>query len=58
MKNIENIEELKCNNCWEIIATPCIYEKENRKAFKIYQDAITKKVRKIEGVINKKYSKN
>ena len=40
----DETEILKCNNCQEILGTPYIYEKENRKAFRIYQDAVVKKI--------------
>lgn len=38
---------LKCKSCGIILGTPVIYEKENRKAFRLYQDAVVKKIRKI-----------
>lgn len=47
-KNIKLISNLKCKSCGEIIGTPCIYDKEKRKAFRIYQDAVIKKVRKLK----------
>jgi len=45
--NLKDIPVLKCNKCNEVLGTPYIYIKENRKAFRLYQDAITKKVEKI-----------
>lgn len=47
-KNLKDIEVLSCTNCKEDIATPYIYTKENRKAFKVYQDMIVKKIRKLK----------
>jgi len=54
-KNLTNLESkpwhkmltLKCSKCKEDIGTPYIYKKERRKAFKVYQDAIIKKIRKL-----------
>ena len=42
--SLSKIKILKCPECKEILGTPYIYTKENRKAFRIYQDAILKKV--------------
>ena len=55
-KNLTNLEKkplneikiLKCFKCKEDIATPYIYKKENRKAFKVYQDMIVRKIRKLK----------
>lgn len=46
-KHISDIQTLKCGNCKEILGTPYIYAKENRKAFRLYQDAVIKKIRKL-----------
>jgi len=45
-KDLKEVSALKCSNCEEIIGNPYIYEKEKRKAFRLYQDSITK--RKLE----------
>jgi len=45
--NIKDIPFLKCNKCNEVLGTPYIYTKENRKAFRLYQDAVMKKINKI-----------
>lgn len=45
-KALKDVPDLKCSKCGEVIATPYIYEKEKRKAFKVYQDAVVKKIRK------------
>jgi hypothetical protein len=45
-KNIKDIPPLRCDKCELIIGMPYIYEKENRKAFRIIQDAIIKKIKK------------
>jgi hypothetical protein len=39
---------LKCPKCKEDIGTPYVYTKENRKAFKLYQDMLVKKIRKLK----------
>ena len=38
---------LKCKKCGEILGTYYIYQKEKRKAFRLYHDAVIKKVRKL-----------
>lgn len=43
-KDIKNIDALKCQQCNELIGIPYIYEKENRKAFKLFQDSVIKKI--------------
>ena len=43
----KDIKILKCSKCKEILGTFYIYPKENRKAFRLYQDAVIKKIRKI-----------
>lgn len=48
-QEIDQIPILKCEKCGEILGMPYIYEKENRKAFRLYQDAIIKKTSKITG---------
>ena len=45
--DIKNIPILKCDNCGEIIGVPYIYQKEKRKAFRLFQDSVVKKLRKI-----------
>ena len=47
-KTINSISLLKCKKCGEILGTPYLYEKENRKAFKLYQDAVIKKVTRLK----------
>lgn len=44
---LKTIPMLKCMNCKEILGTPYIYLKEKRKAFRLYQDSVIKKIRKI-----------
>ncbi len=46
-QNIKAIPPLKCSECGHIMGMPYIYEKEKRKAFRIFQDALIKKIRKI-----------
>ncbi len=45
-KPINQIKILNCSNCKEILGTPYIYPKENRKAFRLYQDSVIKKIKK------------
>lgn len=46
-ENLKDISFLKCMECKEVLGTPYIYPKENRKAFRLYQDSVTKKIEKI-----------
>jgi ribosomal protein S27E len=46
--SLKAIPFLKCQKCGEILGTPYIYQKEKRKAFRVYQDAIIKKIKKIQ----------
>jgi hypothetical protein len=43
---LEKIKILNCK-CGEMLGTPYIYKKENRKAYKLYQDSIIKKIKKL-----------
>ncbi len=45
--SIKDISTLKCKKCNEVLATPYIYPKEKRKAFRLYQDAVVKGIRKL-----------
>lgn len=47
-KPLKTIPTLSCPKCKEDIGTPYIYKKENRKAFKIYQDMLVKKIIKLK----------
>ncbi|MBI2665402.1 hypothetical protein HYX12_02150 [Candidatus Woesearchaeota archaeon] len=46
-KSLSTVSILECPKCKEAIGTPYIYKKENRKAFKVYQDAIIKEIEKL-----------
>lgn len=46
---LDAVPALTCPNCKESLATPYIYKKEDRKAFKVYQDALIKKPRRLKG---------
>jgi len=46
LKDINTISNLKCKNCGAVLGIPYIYEKENRKAFRLPADTVTKKIRK------------
>ncbi|MBI2148577.1 hypothetical protein HYU23_02765 [Candidatus Woesearchaeota archaeon] len=49
-EKMKNLKMLKCENCKEILGTKYIYKKENRNAFRLYQDTIIKKIRKLKYV--------
>src|SRR3989344_4488460 len=44
MKPLSEIPKLICLKCKEEIGTPYVYKKENRKAYKLYQDALSKSI--------------
>jgi hypothetical protein len=46
--SIKDIAPLKCTKCGFIMGMPYIYEKENRKAFRVFQDALIKKITKVK----------
>lgn len=45
--NIKDVPFLKCAKCGEMLGTPYIYPKEKRKAFRLYQDSVIKRLRKL-----------
>ena len=45
--SVKDIPVLKCKKCGEVLGTPYIYLKEKRKAFRLYQDAVIKRLRKL-----------
>ena len=47
-QDFSKIPTLKCPWCDFIIAEPTIYEKEDRPCFRIYQDAVIKRVRPLK----------
>ncbi len=46
-KDLASIGPLKCRSCGFVLGIPYIYPKEKRKAFRIFQDAVTKKIKKM-----------
>lgn len=40
------VKQLTCKSCKKMIGTYYIYEKEKRPAYRLYQDAVTKKISK------------
>lgn len=46
-KQMKKIGILRCAKCREILGTPYTYLKESRKAFRLYQDAVIKRVRSL-----------
>ena len=47
VRGVQRLPVFKCKECGEVLGTLYVYEKEKRKAFRIYQDAVIKKVRKL-----------
>ncbi len=47
--SVQDAPVLKCKKCSEVLGTPYIYPKEKRKAFRLYQDAVIKRLRKLSG---------
>lgn len=47
-KSIKDISPLKCPKCGYVIGIPYIYKKENRKAFRVFQDALVKRIQKLK----------
>ena len=46
--SVKDISPIKCPKCGFIVRMPYIYKKENRKAFRIFQDAIVKRIKKLK----------
>ncbi len=46
-KQLKKIILLKCKNCNEILGTHYEYKKEKRKAFRLYQDAVSKEIKML-----------
>ncbi len=46
--DIKDTPILKCKKCDEILGVPFIYVKEKRKAFRLYQDSVIKRLRKVD----------
>lgn len=46
-RSIHDVAPLKCTHCGFVMGIPYIYAKEKRKAFRIFQDAVIKKIRKV-----------
>ena len=47
-EDIKKVKHLVCTKCGELIGIPYIYEKESRKAFKLFQASVIKKQIKTE----------
>lgn len=45
-KKFENLRDINCEHCGAFIATPMIYEKENRLAYRMTASAFRQKIRK------------
>ena len=46
--NIREVPILKCPECSEMLGVPYIYIAEKRKAFRLFQEAVIKRLRKLE----------
>lgn len=46
-QDLHMIKALMCPNCAEVVGTPYIYAKEKRKAFRLDQDAVVKKLQRL-----------
>jgi len=46
-ENIKDVKPLKCDKCKCLIGMPYVYIKEKRKAFRVFQDAFVKKIKKL-----------
>ena len=44
---INKIPNLTCSKCKSVLAIPYIYKKEQRKAYRLFVGAVTKKITKI-----------
>ena len=47
-ENVKDIPILKCAKCKRMIGVPYIYKKEKRKAFRVFQNAVSKKRLKLK----------
>ena len=47
MLSVVKSGDLKCGKCGEILGSRYVYAKEKRLAFRLYVDAVTKKVTKL-----------
>lgn len=47
-KKLDNISELRCHKCKRVLGIPYIYEKENRKAFRLFVGTVVKKLTKAK----------
>lgn len=45
--DFKKVPILKCRKCGEVLGTAYIYQKEKRKAFRLYQDSIIRRIRKL-----------
>jgi len=46
--SISKVPNLVCSKCKTVLAIPYIYKKEDRKAYRLFVGAVTKKVTKYE----------
>ncbi len=46
-KDLKSVPALRCKRCGEILGQPYVYLKEKRKAFRLFQASVVKKIKKI-----------
>ena len=56
-KNIKDIKPLKCPDCGFIMGMPIIHEREKRKAFRLFQSAFIKRIKKNK-IMKEQFFKN
>jgi hypothetical protein len=44
--NIKDIAPIKCDKCGLLVGMPYIYQKEKRHAFRVFKDAVIKRIKK------------
>lgn len=47
-KSTKDAGALKCPKCGFIVGMPYVYKKENRKAFRVFQDAVVRRIKKLK----------
>ncbi len=43
-KELNDIKPFVCSKCGELLGIPYVYEKEKRKAYKLFQDSVIKRI--------------
>lgn len=45
--HIKDIKTIRCPKCEFIVGMPYIYKKENRNAYRVFQDSLVKRIKKL-----------